>query len=82
MGRCQNPRVTITVSDAEARRSSSGTANHLSNHNHYLLCTKSPQSYNQLIEYILRTMAETGNLAAKMDVDEAAIDEGLYSRQL
>lgn len=27
-------------------------------------------------------MAETGYLAAKMDVDEAAIDEGLYSRQL
>ncbi|EIW76161.1 ubiquitin activating enzyme [Coniophora puteana RWD-64-598 SS2] len=27
-------------------------------------------------------MAESSNLAAKMDVDEAAIDEGLYSRQL
>jgi len=27
-------------------------------------------------------MADTSNLAAKMDVDEAAIDEGLYSRQL
>jgi ubiquitin-activating enzyme E1 len=27
-------------------------------------------------------MADTSNLAANMDVDEAAIDEGLYSRQL
>lgn len=27
-------------------------------------------------------MAGADNLAAKMDVDEAAIDEGLYSRQL
>lgn len=27
-------------------------------------------------------MADASNLAAKMDVDEAAIDEGLYSRQL
>ncbi|KAH7930026.1 ubiquitin-activating enzyme E1 [Leucogyrophana mollusca] len=27
-------------------------------------------------------MTDTSNLAAKMDVDEAAIDEGLYSRQL
>ncbi|KAH7887971.1 hypothetical protein F5I97DRAFT_1864541 [Phlebopus sp. FC_14] len=27
-------------------------------------------------------MTDTTNLAAKMDVDEAAIDEGLYSRQL
>ncbi|KAI6034062.1 ubiquitin activating enzyme [Pisolithus microcarpus] len=27
-------------------------------------------------------MADTANLAAKMDIDEAEIDEGLYSRQL
>jgi ubiquitin-activating enzyme E1 len=27
-------------------------------------------------------MADTSDLATKMDVDEAAIDEGLYSRQL
>ncbi|TFK43234.1 ubiquitin activating enzyme [Crucibulum laeve] len=27
-------------------------------------------------------MAETSNLGAQMDIDEAAIDEGLYSRQL
>jgi len=27
-------------------------------------------------------MAETSGLGAKMDVDETAIDEGLYSRQL
>ena len=28
------------------------------------------------------TMTETTNLATTMDIDEAAIDEGLYSRQL
>lgn len=30
----------------------------------------------------LHRMAETSNLGAQMDIDEAAIDEGLYSRQL
>jgi len=27
-------------------------------------------------------MSDNANVAAQMDIDEAAIDEGLYSRQL
>jgi hypothetical protein len=30
----------------------------------------------------IQSMTSSANLASKMDVDEAAIDEGLYSRQL